>query len=298
MTGLLHSRGAPLRHSGSTRGPHSTARRHYGQTVGDFTYRRIVSLAKGAMTGLGLKLDVVGEQNIPAVGGAILAINHIGYPDFIFAGIPADRRGRRLVRFMAKHDAFTHPVSGPLMRSMSHIPVDRDAGTAAFRAGVDAAKAGELVGVFPEATMSRAIDVKDIKSGAVRMARAAKVPLIPMAVFGTHRLATYNRRDLSRGTPIAITVGEAIPTAGDPEEVTLVLRERMQQLLDETIQRYPERPATPEEGWWIQPRYGGSAPSLEEAAVLTAQMVADRAARKAEKQAKEAAKAAKKSGTR
>jgi len=148
--------------------------------VADLVYRPIVGAAKAVFAGLGLRLDVVGAEHIPLAGGALLAINHTSFLDFALGGLPANRHGRRLVRFMAKDGIFRHPVAGPLMRGMHHIPVDRDAGSAAFRDAVGALRAGELVGIFPEATMSRAFDVKDIKNGAIRIARAAKVPLIPM----------------------------------------------------------------------------------------------------------------------
>ena len=67
---------------------------------------------------------------------------------------------------MAKDSVFHHPVSGPLMRGMKHIPVDRAAGSDAYRVAVDALKAGEL-GSLPEATASRSFDIKEIKSGVV-----------------------------------------------------------------------------------------------------------------------------------
>ena len=265
-------------------------RRQYGSGVGDFTYRRIVSGAKGFFKTIGLQLTVVGEENIPLEGGAVLAINHTGYLDFVFAGIPANMRDKRLVRFMAKDDVFTHPVSGPLMRSMSHIPVDRSAGSGSFRTAVGVLKSGELVGVFPEATMSRSLEIKEIKSGAVRMARAAKVPLIPMILFGSHRVITYGHRDFSRGTPVYITVGAPIETTGDPEVVAETLRATMQAMLDETIARYPDRPTSPDDAWWMPARLGGTAPTLEEAAAMEAEFSAARAARKsaaaADKEAK------------
>ena len=56
-----------------------------------------------------------------------MAINHIGYLDFTYAGFAA-LPAERLVRFMAKQEVFAHRVSGPLMRGMHHIPVDREAG--------------------------------------------------------------------------------------------------------------------------------------------------------------------------
>jgi 1-acyl-sn-glycerol-3-phosphate acyltransferase len=230
-------------------------------------YRSIIWTARSLFAGLGLKFDIRGEENIPLEGGAVLAINHTSYLDFALAGIPADRRGNRMVRFMAKDSIFRHPVAGPMMRGMKHIPVDREAGSAAFRDAVAALKGGELVGVFPEATMSRSLEIKEIKNGAVRMARTAQVPLIPMIVFGGHRLLSYGHRDLTRGRTIAMTIGEPLPTprGSDPDEVTVELSERMSALLDETIERYPDRP---EGAPWIPARWGGGAPTLEQAAEI------------------------------
>ena len=59
---------------------------------------------------------------------------------------------------------------GPPSDQPRHIPVDREAGATSFRAAVDALKAGEIVGVFPEATISRSFELKEFKSGTVRMA--------------------------------------------------------------------------------------------------------------------------------
>lgn len=232
--------------------------------MGEPVYRPIIWTAKSLFAGLGIRFDIVGEQHVPLEGGAILAMNHTSYLDFALAGVPVDRRGHRLVRFMAKDGIFKHPVAGPLMRGMKHIPVDRDAGSAAFRDAVAALKGGEIVGVFPEATMSRSLEIKEIKNGAVRMARAANVPLIPMIVFGGHRILSYGHRDLTRGRTIAMTIGEPMPTprGEDPDALTEQLRERLTALLDETIERYPDRP---EGAVWIPARLGGSAPTLEEA---------------------------------
>lgn len=243
-------------------------------------YRGIVGAFKGLFRGLGMELDIVGEQNIPLSGGAILAINHTSYLDFALGGVPADKRDRRLVRFMAKDSVFRHPVAGPLMRGMKHIPVNRDSGTAAFESAVAAARAGELIGVFPEATMSRSLEIKELKNGAVRMARTAEVPLIPMIVFGGHRVLSYGVRDFSRGRTICMTIGEPFddPTM-DADAATLQLRIRLAQLLDQTIQRYPDKPAGAP---WIPRRLGGSAPTLEEAQVWEDERRARRAAERGE----------------
>ena len=244
----------------------------------------MIYVAKGVFGSLGVRLDVVGAENIPLEGGALLAMNHTSFLDFALGGVPADLRGKRLVRYMAKDGIFRHWLGGPLMRGMHHIPVDREHGSQSFRDAVTYLKAGELVGIFPEATMSRAMDIKDIKTGAVRIAIAANVPLIPMCIFGGARILSYGHRDLSRGTPVAITVGEAMhPRRGDDAEaLTVELRDRMRELLDQTVARYPYEGSP----WFVPARLGGSAPTLEQAEVLDQQARDRRAAKAAAKGAK------------
>ena len=119
----------------------------------------------------GLKFTVTGVENLPRTGGAVIAINHTSYFDFTFAGLPAYKQhlGRK-VRFMAKKEVFDNKVTGPIMRSLRHIEVDRDSGAASFDQACQALKEGELVGVYPEATISRSFEIKEFKSGAARMA--------------------------------------------------------------------------------------------------------------------------------
>lgn len=247
--------------------------------MADPFYQSIVLVAQGAFAGLGLKIDVVGEENIPLSGGVLLAINHTSYLDFALGGIPAHMRGRRLVRFMAKDSIFKHKIAGPLMRGMKHIPVDRDAGSQALRDAVADLKKGEIVGVFPEATMSRSFDIKDLKSGTIRMARIAQVPVLPMIIFGGHRVLSYAGKDLTRGRPIVIIVGEPLDISGDADEANDRLREALRELLAQAIERYPDNVAGAP---WIPSRFGGSAPTLEEAEEIEVKVRSERAEKKAQ----------------
>jgi 1-acyl-sn-glycerol-3-phosphate acyltransferase len=249
--------------------------------MADLVYRPVVLTIRALFASLGIRFDITGLEHLPRSGGAILSINHTSYLDFALAGLPSDRVGHRLVRFMAKDAIFAHPVGGPLMRGMKHIPVDREAGSQAFKDAVRAAKDGELIGVFPEATMSRSFEIKDIKNGAVRMAMSANVPLIPMIVFGGQRILGYGVKDFSRGKTVAMTVGEAMyPKRGDDADaLTVELHERMKALLDQTIDRYPA-PKPGEDAWWMPKRRGGTAPTLEEAEAIEERVRAEKAARR------------------
>jgi 1-acyl-sn-glycerol-3-phosphate acyltransferase len=232
--------------------------------MADLVYRPLVFTAKGLFKALGLKFDIVGQENMPTTGGAVLAINHISFLDYAFAGLPADRAGHRRVRFMAKDGIFKNPVAGPLMRRMGHISVNRDAGSDAFRQGVRALKDGDLLGVFPEGTMSRSFELISFKSGTVRMAAMAQVPIIPMAVFGGQRILSYGHKDFTRGKTIAITIGTpiAVEKRADVHTETDHLRSVMGSLLDQTIERYPRN--STDDLWWLPPRFGGTAPTVEE----------------------------------
>jgi 1-acyl-sn-glycerol-3-phosphate acyltransferase len=236
----------------------------------ELVYRPVLVTAYAAFRALDLRFIMTGTERIPRVGGAVLASNHVSYLDFIFAGLAA-KDSKRFVRFMAKEAVFTNKLSGPLMRGMRHVPVDRDAGMAGFRAALQALKDGEVIGVFPEATISRSYTVKEIKSGAIRLAQATGTPLIPVAVWGGQRFFTKgNPRSIVRHRPISISVGEPIhPTRGDDAAaLTEELHTRMQDLLERVQRAHPDQPRPGEDAPWHPAHLGGTAPTLERAAEL------------------------------
>ncbi len=247
----------------------------------DLSYPPIIRTAKVLFRLLGLRFQLAGTEHVPTTGGALLAFNHVSYVDFILGGFAAHPSGR-LVRFMAKREVFDHPVGGPVMRSMHHISVDRADGAGSMDEALHCLEQGEVVGIFPEATISRSFEVKELKSGATRIAAQAGVPLIPVALWGTQRLMTKDHpRDFSRGKTIGIRVGEPLyPTGEDPVAETAELQRRLAALVQEAIDEYPaeEQPAG---SWWLPAARGGTAPTPERAAELDAEEKAVRALRKA-----------------
>ncbi|AEB46893.1 lysophospholipid acyltransferase family protein [Micromonospora maris] len=237
----------------------------------ELVYPPVIAAAKTMFRVLDLRLTVQGSHHVPRTGGAVMASNHVSYLDFIFCGLGA-LESRRLVRFMAKESVFRHRVSGPLMRGMRHIPVDRGAGAESYAAALAALRAGEVVGVFPEATISRSFTVKELKSGATRMACEAAVPVLPVALWGTQRLWTKGRpRTLTRRhTPITILVGEPLHPAAYPDAnaMSAELKTRLQDLVDRAQREYSDQPADDADRWWLPAHLGGTAPTPEEAAAL------------------------------
>jgi 1-acyl-sn-glycerol-3-phosphate acyltransferase len=236
----------------------------------DRPYRLVIRLALVVFRLLGFRFDVRGSEHVPTTGGAVICSNHVSYLDFTFLGLAALPR-RRLVRFMAKVSVFRNRFSGPLMRSMHHIPVDRKAGAAAFDLAVRALKDGEVVGVFPEATISSSFRVKELKAGAARMAIDAGVPVIPAAVWGGQRVFTkHHPIELRRGVAVTVVLGEPIrPEPGeDPRRLLQRIRTAMEELVEKAQRTYPQHPAGPDDLWWQPAHLGGTAPTLEEAARL------------------------------
>jgi 1-acyl-sn-glycerol-3-phosphate acyltransferase len=178
-------------------------------TSGDRPYRLVLLLGRALMRLLGLRRRVRGAEHLQIPGGAVLAITHFGYLDFALAEWAIWHATGRLARFLVTARAFGHPLAGPLLRGMRHIPVDRRDGAQAYQHAVRALQAGELVGIFPEGQVNQD-DVGPIKTGAVRMAAQAGVPIIPIVVWGAQEVLTKGRRfGLRRalGSRIIISIG-------------------------------------------------------------------------------------------
>ncbi|MDN5716462.1 MAG: 1-acyl-sn-glycerol-3-phosphate acyltransferase [Janibacter sp.] len=229
-------------------------------------YRAVIIVARIIFLVNGYRFTIKGERHVPTTGGAVMAINHTGYIDFVLAGLGA-RKSRRWVRFMAKKSIWQHTLAGFFMRGLKHIPVDRRAGGAAFKEAVAKLSDGEVVGVYPEATMSRSFEIKELKKGTARMAQESGTPILPTIVWGAHRIWTKDvPKRLGRTKfPIHITIGEPIHVGpeDDINAITQRLREVMKQLLDETIAAYPT--LTGDELRFLPARLGGTAPSYEDA---------------------------------
>lgn len=242
-------------------------------------YGSVIAAILTGFKGFGWDVQVRGAHHLPLYGPGVIATNHVSYLDFIFVGFGARDRGR-LVRFLAKQEVFDKRGIGWLMRKMKHVPVDRYGRAAdAFDAAVEALRQGELIGMFPEATISRSFVPMTGKTGAARMAMAAGVPLIPGAVWGGQRILTKGRkRNLQRNVPILVSYGAPVPYAPDeePAEVTKRLMARINELLEELQEDYPDRPSGDDDRWWLPAHRGGTAPTVAEAEAMSIAEIAER----------------------
>jgi len=231
--------------------------------MADLVYPPVIAAVRGFWKYLGLKLDFSGVEYLPDRnhGGAIIAINHISYLDFALAGTAALPM-KRYVRFMAKKELFDNKVAGPLLRGMHHISVDRSNGSASFVTALRALRDGEIIGIFPEGTISVSFEIKELKTGVVRLAQGAEVPVIPTIVWGSQRIWTKKvKRDLRRrGVPISVTFGAPIyfEKGGDVEAGEALLRSTMVKMLHDVQEKYPD---SHQGQRWAPVRLGGTAPA-------------------------------------
>jgi 1-acyl-sn-glycerol-3-phosphate acyltransferase len=223
-------------------------------------------VARIAMTPIWLqrwRLETEGLDNVPREGGAVLVLNHSSFVDFFTAGrMPFLRLGRP-VRMLAKASLFRSRVLGPVMRAAGHIPVERGSGGAALDAAVAALRRGELIGVLPEQTISPSFELLPFKSGAVRMAQRAEVPVVPAVSWGSHRFwTTGDGPHLTWRLPVHVRYAPPVHPEGDPEAATAGLRSLMADMLADVQQRY--RDGLPAGARWVPSRLGGSAPTVEQ----------------------------------
>lgn len=196
------------------------------------------------------KIRISGAEKLPKDGSFILAPNHYSEFDPIIVGIAVWRSGRA-PRFMAKQSLFDVPVLGWLLRATGMIPVARTSSAASARQTMAQSEKlvelGRGVIVYPEGTLTRDPDLWPMrgKSGAVRLALADGIPLVPMAHWGTQEIMGRYQKGLSLWPlrkPVQVIIGDPIDVsdlrgrAGEPaalNEATNRLMNAITALLEE-----------------------------------------------------------------
>jgi 1-acyl-sn-glycerol-3-phosphate acyltransferase len=171
-----------------------------------------------AILGPGLRLlartDVLGLENVPDSGAAILASNHLSILDSFYLPFVVERP----VTFAAKSEYFTGTrpqdrMIGAYLRATKQLSVDRAGARAAqemLEAALGLLKGGALFGIYPEGTRSPDGRLYRGRTGVGWLALQSRAPVIPVAMIGTdkllppgHRLPRPGRIEIRIGKPIA-----------------------------------------------------------------------------------------------
>jgi 1-acyl-sn-glycerol-3-phosphate acyltransferase len=177
-------------------------------------YKFLKNVAIGPAIDVSFHPWVIGLENIPADGPAILASNHLSFSDSIFLPVKVTRK----ITFLAKSDYFTGSgvkgkVTAAFFKGAGQVPVDRTGGnasTAAIATGVRVLKEGNLLGIYPEGTRSPDGRLYRGKTGVARMALEARVPVIPIGMINTDKVQPIGRTRPNFNVDVGIRIGQPL----------------------------------------------------------------------------------------
>jgi 1-acyl-sn-glycerol-3-phosphate acyltransferase len=167
-------------------------------------YYRIVRIIISLIYKLLARIEIVGSENVPQEGPYIVICNHLGSfdPPLLLIALPV----RMTVLAADKYQ--DHPLFGPFLSSMGAIYVRRgEVDRQALRACLNVLRGGGILGMAPEGTRSLTGALQEGRTGTAYLASRAGVPILPVAITGTEKMAA-NLKRLRRGQMKAV-IGEA-----------------------------------------------------------------------------------------
>ncbi len=181
------------------------------ETDGKWQHRIAQRWARVLVRAGGARLNIIHPERLqPQL--AVYACNHLSYMDtpVLFGSLPFQ------FRIVARHDLWKLPFIGWHLRRSGQVPVNVDnprASIASLSSAVRTLKAGMPLVIFPEGGRSRDGHLAPFLNGPAFMAIRAQVPIVPMALIGTHELLPIHAGEL-HPVPVTLAVGEPIPTTG------------------------------------------------------------------------------------
>lgn len=164
--------------------------------------------------------QVYGIERVPREGPFIVVANHASDfdPPIVACAV------RRPVSYMAKEELFKVPVLAPAIRAYGAYPVKRgSADRSAIRAALQQLESGWAVGIFLQGTRTVDGRIPNPKLGAALIAAKAQVPLLPLCLWGTHRILPRGTK-LPKPLPVTIRIGALIdpPASTDRQQLQTV----------------------------------------------------------------------------
>ncbi|MHA1684081.1 MAG: lysophospholipid acyltransferase family protein [Promethearchaeota archaeon] len=188
--------------------------------------------------------EIHGSEHVPPEGsGGVVAVNHTSFLDQFIMGVAVAHGTRRVIHIMGKQEIFNTPLANAYFRWIYGFPIKRGVGdTKSLNYAIDLLKKGELIGMFPEATLNEGgTKFLKAKTGAIRMAIEARVPIIPLSTTGADRIIGKDLKRFSMSQKLVAKFGEPImihekyfgkdPTREQLQEVAEYMMERIRELV-------------------------------------------------------------------
>lgn len=202
--------------------------------TGSFMMKTARVWARSLLAIVGVRVNVEGLEKLTPGAAYVFASNHLSYMDtpVILTHIPAN------FRFMAKDGLFKIPLLGTHLGQAGHIPVPRHDPRAAVKTMALAAESIRTrnisILIFPEGGRSADGVLQPFKDGAAYIAIKAGVPVVPLAISGTHEILPMHAAIFHRGR-VTLRIGDPIPTEGaDRKAVTESARKAVTAFLNTT----------------------------------------------------------------
>jgi acyl-[acyl-carrier-protein]-phospholipid O-acyltransferase / long-chain-fatty-acid--[acyl-carrier-protein] ligase len=178
------------------------------------------------------RLDLTGQENIPARGGALLTPNHSSWVDAVLLIAATDRP----IRFLMFRGVYDHLLIKPFAKILRIIPIASDQGPRemihSLREASEALRNGEVVCIFPEGEITRIGQMLPFRRGFERIVKGIEVPIIPVNIDGIwgsifsfsggHFLWKWPRRI---PYPVRLSFGESLPSTATATEVRQAVQE-------------------------------------------------------------------------
>jgi acyl-[acyl-carrier-protein]-phospholipid O-acyltransferase / long-chain-fatty-acid--[acyl-carrier-protein] ligase len=178
------------------------------------------------------RMDLTGQENIPARGGALLTPNHSSWIDAVLLVVATDRP----IRFMMFKGVYDHPLIKPFAQMLKIIPIASDQGPRemihSLREASEALRNGELVCIFPEGEITRIGQMLPFRRGFERIIKGIDVPIVPVNIdglwgsifsFSEGRFLWKWPRHIPY--PVRISFGKPLPPTASNSEVRQAVQE-------------------------------------------------------------------------
>ncbi len=175
------------------------------------------------------RYEISGQENIPAEGPVIVAVNHLHLfdPGAVMPAIP------RMVVTLAAEKWEKNLVFGSILRAAGVIFVQRgEVDRQALRSCLRVLNEGRVLAVAPEGTRSKTGAMQRAKPGIAYLAVRSDAPILPIATAGIEKLGKWHklRRPTCRvviGQPFRLPHVEGKPTTEQLQEMADLIMMRL-----------------------------------------------------------------------